>query len=536
MAVLFRIRALWFGLAVCAAWGCGGDDDGPTHGAGDGGAAGGGSVGDGGGRLPDAGGDRDAAMPRDSGMDSAIGPEPDAAVQDAGFGAGDAEVDAGPVYDDPAGRSGTRLRRRYFDAGGGAYMTLGLWDSELELACEYDTAADGQMRCLPSVIDVVYFTDSGCASPIMAIQDGARCQPEYGRVRVGNRPIFRRTDTPAVLSSMLYYRTDSGCMGSFVPSGETYWVAEEVPSARFVRGQFEDDAREGGVVARFLEGDDGSRILFETLDQVSGSSCDLEHEPGRCMPQSRTPAHHFRDAACTQSIADVTDSSGVGLLYITQRDADSCPLQDTYYMVGGVRDVAGTRYYRNAAGMCVSQGVTAARQHRDLGAVVPLTSFPATQQAESGAGRLRARRTVDGAGAPLAYARAFWDTERDRECSPGRFPDGSYRCVPDDRGVLVDLYFADAACAETPLGIYQCSTPGAFIVDLDSAATSCDATGAQNFTAFYERGAPYEADAYYFENHLGACEARPRQPGIAYYRPGDEVASSDLPELRLELE
>ena len=66
-------------------------------------------------------------------------------------------------------QSGTRLKMQVLTTADGAKMFYGWHDSQLDIDCQFEAAADGQTRCLPepkSVYAGSFWSDSGCTQPI----------------------------------------------------------------------------------------------------------------------------------------------------------------------------------------------------------------------------------------------------------------------------------------------------------------------------------------------------------------------------------
>ena len=482
-------------------------------------------------------GDDDGARP-DAGSDA--GGAVDAHVSDTGGGGDDAAaVDAGPgdaggpTYDDPAVTSGTRLRRRYVAASAGASMSVDFWDTDLEAACSFRTAADGALRCLPVDLKDVYFADSGCAQPIYQTQTSG-CDSGWAFER-NDGAIYRRTTMPAVLSGGFYYRSDDRCSGPIGISAEDeFWVAEHVPSVSFVRGTRADESRADGMVARFIAGEDGSRILDETVHGTRGYTCTFD-EDGRCVVPPETIGTYYLDATCSERIhpeyASLPDP-----VMLTDRILDSrrCP-SDVRYYERGARVTAATIYARNVSGICTAQPRSTFYNFYRRGADIPVTSLPQAMVANEGDGPLQARRWVDTAGAPLGTVHAFWDTTRDEECEPMERAGASFACVPRAHGHVIGYYFADAACSDTmQVGFSQCPAGAPrLLVERESGACQSDARIAA-LSAAYERGAEVGPD-YWFENDFVTCEMRTFSAAESGYRLGPEATSS-LPSVELRTE
>lgn len=458
-------------------------------------------------------------------------PGGDAAPPDAAGEPADAGPDAPPPdapdaatdgYVDPAGKSGTRLRRRYVEAGPGAYRTLDFWDSELGVPCEFQTAADGELRCLPQVIMGDNYADPGCEERVVLT---GRCAPTYVREGGG---VYRRTTKR---TTTRYYMRAAACHEEDAGPGEEVWNVEPVPAASFVRGTTEDEPRAGGLAARFVVGDDGSRLLVSVRDTGRNAACEPTVD-GRCLPSSRSwSSGLFSDSSCTAPVSAVSSGVAPALLEETTQLPNGCAGPSSYFSVGAPL-ASGEGVFQRNAGTCVEGTRNPSTTYYRRGAPVPLSALPATKTALEGTGGVRARRYVDLDGQPLGQARALWDAGRDVACRPYLFPDGKYRCVPE--GSATTLRYADVGCSATPLGeLSVCREPGAFLAR--AGDESCDVRQLYHIHEIYERGVAYEGPVYEIR---GYCAELPPSyvDKYRYFRVGPLVPPSQFPELTVKTE
>src|SRR6478736_5939459 len=105
----------------------------------------------------------DASAGGDAGGDAAADAGGDVSAVDGSTPEG-AEAGLASLY-----RSGSRLKARYLDAGGGARKFEGWYDTKLASPCTFQLTEDGVMRCAPmadSVGAAVEYADSTCSEPI----------------------------------------------------------------------------------------------------------------------------------------------------------------------------------------------------------------------------------------------------------------------------------------------------------------------------------------------------------------------------------
>jgi hypothetical protein len=475
-------------------------------------------------------------------VDDGGGDEPDA--EEGDLGGADSGDDVGPDmtqqegYSDPTGASGTRLKRRYLEGDTGAYMTVDFYDTELETPCTFREAVDGTMRCMPPRDFTVQlsFADSGCTEPVYDASDYA-CDQGWARNWYTSE-IYRRTDTPAVLSGDLYYVTSfSGeCERLGPPSASAdYFVAELMPSAQFVRGTVDAQSRADGMVARYLDGDDGSRLLHETVHQTRGYACDFE-ETGHCLPpsyQTRPGYLRYEDPGCTDPVYGFRGTEPPPIITNPGIDQPVCDREPTYYERGSVV-TADPLYDVNDMGDCEAVTVFSNYTYYRQGPAIPLSEFPEASVALEGTGGIAARRYVDADGAPLGQVHEFWDASLDEGCDPMETPDGNVRCVSRDRGIVEWARYSDPACTESSrIGGASCVGAEPRIL-AESDARNCVLEGRRKLLGAYETGANI-GDTYYFDNGSIDCEMRTAADHYEYYSRGPEV-TDELPPLELKTE
>jgi hypothetical protein len=168
--------------------------------------------------------------------------------------------------------SGSRLRARFYDGGGGALLFRGWFDSELGLPCAFTRTPNGPMRCLPAGQPAV-FSDSTCTMPVWGISNTAfqGTLPRYVTA-------FVPQGGPAGAAYLLgepytgvVRNTSAGvCLDSVVRSSSYtfYRTGAEIPPERFVAAAITlvpvDDGR---LVLRTTQADDGSS---QAAVEVSG--------------------------------------------------------------------------------------------------------------------------------------------------------------------------------------------------------------------------------------------------------------------------
>ncbi len=432
-------------------------------------------------------------------------------------------------YLDPTGASGTRLRRRYFDAGPGAYMTLDFWDTEMETSCSFGTAADGTTRCLPNQSDDVYFSDEGCSQPIYVERDTS-CTTGWARGE--DASMYRQTQNPAIINDQIIYRSSTtGCVGLFTDPDNEFWVAEQVPSAQFVRGTTDDETRADQMVARFVDGEDGSRVLQEVIHQTRGYTCRFDAE-GRCAPARSPEGTNYEDSGCTEPIYSYYGDEPPALIAAPQRAANGCQNGTEYYTTGSEVNAATIYRYVRSTDTCEAITPRIDRTYFRAGAEVELPQSSLTLEGE---GDVVARRRVDADGAPLGTVHEFWDATRDESCQPVKLPGDEFACLTNDFGYVQSTYFQDATCDESSnIGTTYCKNTAPRLL-MQIAYGECKPDSIRAIDAVWEAGADIGSD-YYFENNSVECQMRSFADTVSGYELGASQGLDTLPPLTLEIE
>jgi len=303
-------------------------------------------------------------------------------------------------------------------------------------------------------------------------------------------------------------------------------VAEALPSIAFVQGTIDDQARAGGMVARFIDGDDGSRILHEVLHQTRGYRCDFGTVPeNTCLP-SQVPGFGstFADPGCTQELLGLYGTRPA----LTARFSSTCGVEPEYYEVGA--ELTPTTVYTNVSGICESRPACSMAYFR-VGARVMADGLPQAMTAREGVGTLQAMRRVDGDGAPLGFPHRFWNPAIDRECYPIEAPDGSYRCLASD-SMGTTQSWAEPTCMVTQLAeVSSCAMPGSHIFEYGPICIP----GVRAVGGIFARGALHGSMTVY--NELSSCRSLDigGRSG-SFFAVGPSVAPATLPELQLIIE
>lgn len=493
-------------LLGCDSGGAARDAGIPTAMAGDGD---GDSSGTGGGTGP---GERDAGDGADAGHRDIR----DAGSPDAGGHASDAcapstAPDGTNYVADWA--SGSRIQARYLRAAGMPDVFYGFYDAQLGVACDFLTASDGLLRCLPRQASLSVFIGYADAACERRVVDGPAACDGAGYLRrmdaCGERTAVHRLAAPAATTPV--YR---GGAGDCVASGETLQPA---PGLLVAGAALEPAVFVAGTRATLPGACRSALQVVETADGARGpiGLGDVAHEldcrvpsgqPGQgaaCAPARLAYAtpNLFSDAACTAPAEYASWSRGPDCAPPELLSGDDAA---DYYAVAGV--AADPVFGGNPCEPARDKPWVGTLFSR--GAPVIADAFAQFDVALAGTGRLRAYR-VDEAGvrlltrAHLLPDAGFYDSQRDAGCTVFRFDDGTHRCVVTTSGPEIDgpLYDDDActlpavACSDDCPGKHFVSA----VVDASACATEVLATGVWSATgmtaddqAYFDRGAGCE--------------------------------------------
>jgi len=432
-------------------------------------------------------------------------------------------------YADPVGASGTRLRRRYFEAPGGAWLTRDFHDTELGVACRFDTAADGALRCMPSARRSVDYRDPGCTEPIVFVPDGG-CDA-WGQDF--DRRVYRVTNEPAVIErGIVYYFDGSSCIGLERDRNGAYWKAELVPARDLVSGEVEEVAAAGDLVHRYVVGEDGSRFYLETHDRNRGYVCEFDGA-GRCLPIAKH-RRHFLDSGCTQPVV-VVYAAEIPPVFAVTDEQGACISEYALHARGSLVQPRPAEVYvfNPSTSTCAPATIFSGARVVRLGDAIPDEEVTLARIETEGDGALVARRLVDLDGAPIGPAIGFLDTSRDEACVPAELPDGGFGCLPVDTAVRRPDFFADPSCtAGSNIGVLWCEEqPARLVVEY---MTACPDDGVRRIATLEEATGP-ATEVYFRSWSDGSCEPAALAHGNVGYTIGGD-APDELPSLELRME
>lgn len=517
-------------LVLVPVAGCGDDTDVGPHGRSDGGDIDGGSGG------TDA--FQDAGETRDSGSDAGVPGDPERFL--------------------PTVSGGARIKARVAQAEGAPPVFLGWYDEMLDVACEFTTASDGALRCLPlfpagHVSGDLSMTCDG--SSRVAIRTFPEC--ELGRFALtGERRMGECFERLAVvpLSELAeppeshFSGSPDFCDGPRPNAGRAVLAyGDPLPVEGFVSATERIVMTEDGIGVSLLEAEDGARLVYRTHD-VDLGLCGQRNVVGgveACAPFETAPVgglNLYSDDACTVEATIIVedpcrDAPSVAEIFDLMPPIEPSVLRE---LAGPVDPV-----YRSTGAMC--EVATDAPPERSVFAVLPnppslrpLTVTPVG----TGALRTLVKRTESGIlllpgqvipTAGRSFTEAFFVDEADVRCRPYRFGSG-LRCAPVESTLEGFVAYADAACT-IPLLYPQGSRPasGAPTVGLVLGDNACEPSSGsvqgvrlRVLESAWMVDGPYTGPAY--RERDGSCRLFRMEAAEGTVRVGAEITSS-LPEL-----
>lgn len=141
--------------------------------------------------------------------------------------------------------SGTRLKARSLAAEDGARHFAGWYDSEREVECSFQRAADGTIRCLPASASVnsTWFADASCTKPLAYVLKGcdapktASLQASYCAT-FASSPVKIFALAGVFRGSSYYTKVGAGCnaapASSLIDTYDLFSVGAEIAPSEFV--------------------------------------------------------------------------------------------------------------------------------------------------------------------------------------------------------------------------------------------------------------------------------------------------------------
>jgi hypothetical protein len=355
-------------------------------------------------------------------------------------------------------RDGARLAVRWARGPADSFAVLGFVDSGLGVPCSFATAADGELRCLPSGPllpgPATQFADPDCSRAVVVDPEGACRDTPYLVLLDTSRscePRRRIHRAGPPIEGLTYGQRNGACAPSALPDGSrAHIVGDEVPPDGFVRGtvaagdegEGKGKQQTGPIQLLVLRSDDGGRAPWRWRDAATTRECapaPMGDGKVHCLPAAvPVAAGIFADPGCRAPAALAARSCGPADELALAPEGDRCSAAVSLRVLGAPVATA----YERRAGLCSAIGAGSALAYRELGAPVAPEAVPAFDRVvEPGAGGLHPVVLVAPGG---VGTRAGWLDGAGEACLPGEVG-GRLRCVPA-AGTFSGYYYADEQC------------------------------------------------------------------------------------------
>jgi hypothetical protein len=426
--------------------------------------------------------------------------------------------------------SGSRLRARVTDAGGGARRFDGWYDTVLASPCTFRLAEDGVRRCIPMGDVTNYlppYADPDCTMPVITYvsptqealfysADAGTAPPAACGADVSTLATSAWSDTivsawrigaPQPAPTVLYVRDASGACVARMPFPDItsiYPVEKVAPGEMVAVSNTRVEARGASLQVQIFDNDDHSSMVGWTFDAIHQQPCLMSWVVGvtddfRCYGVGPSPFN----ATCPPTAAEGCDGEYLFKQFdycspaaFTQVGASSCDDIAASEMPILDSDLIGTGRVR----------LVVARASDDTR---PLMVNPGIW---NDSGRYKAG--------------PFFDTERQLSCGAVPMDDGTVRCLTAE--VLNADAYADPTCTTLIAGKWTADTCAAHGPTPTAQFAVMRVEGGAHF---YGLGAEIPPGTAYFlntSNDPPTCEAYALQYGGYELTPADASVFATL--------
>lgn len=458
-------------------------------------------------------------------------------------------------------QSGTRLRARVLDGGGGGKLFLGWQDTTEKFACGFHPGTDGKLRCLPDEALTPYFEDSQCTKPLGAdvftvpfvrAQTQIRNQCPADDPPMGVMSVGEKISVPSS-----YHRDQDGKCIEFKFAMDQVWRRlVPVDLTRFVSVTRREAPAEGSLSPVVFDSEDGAVEVAGFLDGPRKVPCALaSYLLSRPLPQPEPPS------VCVStrvSVIPVEAALYADAMYTHQliKGFMGCPTSDLVVMwshdncdplltLAGVVAIGNAHASTPTPEQYYSQmgGPMQADMSTTIYDATPtsLAALPVLSLRDVGTGRLKARFGATAAGIVArnpdtaeAGTFPFFDSLEKMICLPALTVDGEQRCVPRGTVRLESTVFADAACSQPALLVTPTATCTPKVPHHVAilAPVASGSTAPRPIQAVYATvGPPAKGDIYVLSEKGGGCVREYQNSGFLAAPLGPRLNPGDLPRL-----
>jgi hypothetical protein len=375
----------------------------------------------------------------------------------AGAGAGGSSggaVGVGMCSGSTNQKGGSRLKSQFAITAEGDRAWQTLWDTKLNQACNFNPAADGKMRCIPSNWNdsTEVFSDAACTQALYTRMQSGPCTSADYIMRVG---IQGSCDAPTGYSfyalgapatpAIIYQMTGSDCVPAPALSEPLYTKGAEVPAATFMEGTnmvFDAVSR---IHPRGLVAADGTRLVQGWLDTQVDQDCYFEPATDgkkHCLPHGAYMSG-YADAACSLPVVTAVAGCDQKIPNYALQSPDYECTAVPYRVYQRAEAYVGAPF-QGGAESCIADTVApGGGLYRTTPVGPELFQTVIDTIDESDPGRLKP--LYYDAGADGCWFQNFWDSELMTPCSFDEATDAKQRCLPTTK-LKVQRYFSDAEC------------------------------------------------------------------------------------------
>jgi hypothetical protein len=415
-----------------------------------------------------------------------------------------------------------------------------MFDSELEVPCRFQVAADGEHRCLPTQepgtdFVTVAFTDAGCQEAV-AYVSSASCSeaqsyavdtPRAGRCDEEGPIVYRVGSKVAAPETVFGWLPDGSCGETLVSGEPQFYALEGVAPTEFVSAEIEVVERDEELGVEVFVGSDGSRALNSLHDVARGDTCwPLSVSPSRegvCLGSMAFATSVYSDAACSERLAPSYECERPDVILAFEQSESTGCAERAFYEVGeGVP--SSSVYVEGGPGACRKDEAPYAAEYYSLGQ--PMSDLIEVTPTHEGEGRLVLEQYSHD-GTAISPSGMLWDQELGVSCWVREF-EGEHYCVPTAQGLSDGINtFADADCTRKIIEVTRSVCDGELPpVRYFAHYAASDGCRASALDGLYE-AEKLEPAAYYVDQGDGNCVETPADSANDYYVTGAEVSIPD---------
>jgi hypothetical protein len=401
--------------------------------------------------------------------------------------------------------AGTRIRARNAVTSEGDRSWRGWHDSERGEDCEFMTAADGKLRCLPRDYRArFYFTDPACSDKVVTFveDDCSTTAPKYflsteveseGCDEVSRTAVHELGEPYDAAGALYTYDGARNCVAASDPRpGPYYRKGTEVPPSAFVEAE---NRRWDGPAAISTLGFVGADGLLQVTGWADPMHGDLEcyfqlAEDGveRCLPFGNATFSWYYEADCSSPLLFSSVCAEGEQGYAGAEVRSECGSKGTAIYRRGSKFTGEP--YEKGIDACTPAVMDTPITLYTRGEQVPSSEFTGVTPTrdETDGGRLEPVYHESPEGA--CWFRGWYDTTLETECTFELMSDGKLHCVPDvvPATSLIPTYSDPECLVEDTYVPYVEPCPGATLPRYVRAPIEASLSSCSSFAVIYRIG------------------------------------------------